>query len=139
MICSTYIIYQFKKLKIEVDKVGQNFFWSRKIFCSEFVFWKKSLFFDFFWPKIPKNLKFKIKCTTTMYTECSVQISDFFNYCFLFLCMFFKLHLIAKYFIKIVLTARFVDIFPTLKMNILLNPFDFLLFRHPIMQLKAKK
>ncbi len=73
-----------------------------------------------------------------MYTECSVQISDFFDYCFLFLCKFFKLHLIAKYFIKIVLTARFVDIFPSLKMKILLNPFDFLLFRHPIMQLKEK-
>ena len=73
-----------------------------------------------------------------MYTECSVQISDFFDYCFLFLCKFFKLHLIAKYFIKIVLTARFVDIFPSLKMKILLNPFDFLLFRHPVMQLKEK-
>ena len=73
-----------------------------------------------------------------MYTECSVQISDFFDYCFLFLCKFFKLHLIAKYFIKIVLTARFVDIFPSLKMKILLYPFDFLLFRHPIMQLKEK-
>jgi hypothetical protein len=73
-----------------------------------------------------------------MYTECSVQISDFFDYCFLFLCKFFKLHLIAKYFIKIVLTARFVDILPSLKMKILLNPFDFLLFRHPIMQLKEK-
>ena len=91
-----------------------------------------------FLPKIPKNQNFKIKCTTTMYTECSVQISDFFDYCFLFLCKFFKLHLIAKYFIKIVLTARFVDIFPSLKMKILLNPFDFLLFRHPIMQLKEK-
>ncbi len=73
-----------------------------------------------------------------MYTECSVQISDFFDYCFLFLCTFFKLHLIAKYFIKILLTVRFVDIFPSLKMKILLNPFDFLLSRHPIMQLEEK-
>jgi hypothetical protein len=74
-----------------------------------------------------------------MYNECSVQISDIFDYCILFLCMFFKLHLIAKYFIKIVFTARFVDIFPSLKMKISLNPFDFLLFKHPTMQLKEKK
>jgi hypothetical protein len=73
-----------------------------------------------------------------MYTESSVKISEFFDYCFLFLRMFSKLHLIAKYFIKIVLTARFADIFPSLKMKILLYPFNFLLFRHPIMQLKAK-
>jgi hypothetical protein len=73
-----------------------------------------------------------------MYNECSVQISDIFDYCFVFLGMFFKLHLIAKYFIKTVLTARFVDIFLSLKMKISLNPFDFLLFGHPIMQLKEK-
>ncbi len=108
-----------------------------KIFLWNF-FWKKFIIFCLFLPKIPKNQNFKIKCTTAMYTECSVQISDFFYYCFLFLCIFFKLHSIAKYFIKIVLTARFVDIFPSLQMKILLNPFDFLLFRHPIMQLKEK-
>jgi hypothetical protein len=52
--------------------------------------------------------------------------------------MFFQLYLIAKYFIKIVLTASLVGIFWSLKMKIFLNPFDFLSFRHPIMQLKEK-
>ncbi len=137
MICSTYIIYQCKKLKIGVDKVGQNFFWSRKIFLWNLL-WKKSIALHFFLTKIPKNQNFKIKYTTTMYPECSVKISDFSDYCFLFSCMFFKLHLIAKYFIKIVLTALFVYIFLSLKMKILLNPFVLLLFRHPIMQIKEK-
>ncbi len=110
-----------------MDKVGQNFFWYSKIFFMKY-FLKKSHFFLLFcqkYQKIKTNFK---KCTTSMYNEFSVQISDIFDYCFLFLCMFFKLHLIAKYFIKIVLTARFVDIFPSLKMKISLNPFDFLLF-----------
>ena len=54
LICSTYIIYQCKKLKIGVDKVGQNFFWSRKIFFMKY-FLKKSLYFlTFFCQKYQK-------------------------------------------------------------------------------------
>ena len=137
MICSTYIYTNAKNLKLEWTKSDKIFSGPAKYFLWN-IFWKKVNIFCDFLAKIPKNQNFKTKCTTTMYTECSVQISDFFDYCFLFLCTFFILHLIAKYFIKIVLTARFVDIFPSLKMKILLNPFDFLLFRHPIMQLKEK-
>ncbi len=126
-----------KNLKLEWTKSDKIFSGPAKYFLWN-IFWKKVIIFWLFLSKIPKNQNFKIKCTITMYTECSVQISDFFDDCFLFLSKFFKLYLIAKYFIKIVLTARFVYIFPSLKMKILLNPFDFLLFRHPIMQLKEK-
>ncbi len=126
-----------KNLKLEWTKSDKIFSGPAKYFFMKYIL-KKGIIFWLFLPKKPKNQNFKIKCTTAMYTECSVQISDFFDYCFLFLCKFFKLHLIAKYFIKIVLITRFVDILPSLKMKILLNPFDFLLFRHPIMQLKEK-
>jgi hypothetical protein len=37
-----------------VDKVGQKFFWSRKIFFYEIYFEKKALFFDFFCQKKQK-------------------------------------------------------------------------------------
>jgi hypothetical protein len=115
-----------KNLKSEWTKLDKIFSGPAKYFLWN-CFWKKSHYFCLFLPKIPKNQNFKIKYTTTMYFECSVKISVFFDYCFLFSCLFFKLHLITKYFIKIVLTARFVDIFLSLKMKILLNPFDFLL------------
>ncbi len=127
-----------KNLKLEWTKLDKIFSGPAKYLFMKFVL-KKVISFCIFLTKIPKNQNFKIKCTTTMYSECSVKISDFSDCCCLFSWMFFKLHLIAKYFIKIVLTARFVDIFPSLKMKILLNPFVFLLFRHPIMQLKEKK
>ena len=57
LICSTYIIYQCKKLKIGVDKVGQNFFWSRKIFFMKYIF-KKSHYFLTFFAKNTKKSKF---------------------------------------------------------------------------------
>ena len=83
LICSMKVLYQSKKCKIEVGKVGQNFSGPVKFFIWKFH-WIKSCFCALFWSKTLKNQNFKIKSKITIYKVSSVKISDFYVHSLLF-------------------------------------------------------